>query len=117
VDVRNQGDQMVYQAERTLEEAGDKLSDADKGPVKEKIEKLKTALQGTDSAAIKAATEELTQAFYKLSEKLYQANGANPQGTPGGDPGAGYAGPNPGGSAGGNYQDADYEVVDDDDNK
>ena len=117
VDVRNQGDQMVYQAERTLEEAGDKLSDADKGPVKEKIEKLKTALQGTDSAAIKAATEELTQAFYKLSEKLYQANGANPQGAPGGDPGAGYAGPNPGGSAGGNYQDADYEVVDDDDNK
>ena len=117
VDIRNQGDQMVYQAERTLEEAGDKLSDADKGPVKEKIEKLKTALQGTDSAAIKAATEELTQAFYKLSEKLYQANGANPQGAPGGDPGAGYAGPNPGGSTGGNYQDADYEVVDDDDNK
>ena len=117
VDIRNQGDQMVYQAERTLEEAGDKLSDADKGPVKEKIEKLKTALQGTDSAAIKAATEELTQAFYKLSEKLYQANGAaGPQGAPGGDPGAGYAGPNPGGSTGGNYQDADYEVVDDDDN-
>ena len=117
VDIRNQGDQMVYQAERTLEEAGDKLSDADKGPVKEKIEKLKTALQGTDSSAIKAATEELTQAFYKLSEKLYQANGANPQGAPGGDPGAGYAGPNPGGgSTGGNYQDADYEVVDDDDN-
>ena len=117
VDIRNQGDQMVYQAERTLEEAGDKLSDADKGPVKEKIEKLKTALQGTDSSAIKAATEELTQAFYKLSEKLYQANGAGPQGAPGGDPGAGYAGPNPGGSTGGNYQDADYEVVDDDDNK
>ena len=117
VDIRNQGDQMVYQAERTLEEAGDKLSDADKGPVKEKIEKLKTARQGTDSSAIKSATEELTQAFYKLSEKLYQANGASPQGAPGGDPGAGYAGPNPGGgSTGGNYQDADYEVVDDDDN-
>ncbi len=117
VDIRNQGDQMVYQAERTLEEAGDKLSDADKAPVKDQIEKLKTALKGTDSAAIKAATEELTQAFYKLSEKLYQANGAGPQGAPGGDPGAGgYAGPNPGGSAGGNYQDADYEVVDDDDN-
>ncbi|MBR3556136.1 MAG: molecular chaperone DnaK, partial [Oscillospiraceae bacterium] len=117
VDIRNQGDQMVYQAERTLEEAGDKLSDADKGPVKEKIEKLKTALQGTDSSSIKAATEELTQAFYKLSEKLYQANGAGPQGAPGGDPGAGYAGPNPGGSTGAGYQDADYEVVDDDDNK
>ena len=118
VDIRNQGDQMVYQAERTLEEAGDKLSDADKAPVKDQIEKLKTALKGTDSAAIKAATEELTQAFYKLSEKLYQANGAGPQGAPGANPGAGYAGGNPGGgSTGGNYQDADYEVVDDDDNK
>ena len=118
VDIRNQGDQMVYQAERTLEETGDKLSDADKGPVKDCVEKLKTALKGTDSAAIKAATEELTQAFYKLSEKLYQANGAaGAQGAPGGDPGAGYAGGNPGGgSSGGNYQDADYEVVDDDNN-
>ena len=111
-EVRNQGDQMVYQAERTLEEVGDKLPDAEKAPVKEGVEKLKTALKGTDSAAIKAATEELTQAFYKLSEKLYQANGA--QGAaPGGDANGGFPGGNPGGN-GGNYQDADYEVVDDD---
>ena len=117
VDIRNQGDQMVYQAERTLEEAGDKLSDSDKAPVKDQIEKLKTALKGTDSAAIKAATEELTQAFYKLSEKLYQANGAGgAQGAPGGDPGAGFQGGNPGGGSTGGYQDADYEVVDDDNN-
>jgi len=111
VDTRNQGDQMVYQAERTLEEVGDKLPEADKTPVKEGVEKLKTALSGTDTAAIKAATEELTQAFYKLSEKLYQANGANPQGgaAPGGD--TGYTGG--GNSGGGDYQDADYEVVDD----
>ncbi len=115
-DTRNQGDQMVYQAERTLEEVGDKLPDSEKAPVKEGLEKLKTALKGTDSAAIKAATEELTQAFYKLSEKLYQANGA--QGAaPGGDAGGAYTGGSTGGNPGGNYQDADYEVVDDDNNK
>ena len=107
VDIRNQGDQMVYQAERTLEEVGDKIPDAEKAPVKEGVEKLKTALSGTDSAAIKAATEELTQAFYKLSEKLYQANGANPGAQPGGDAN---------GQQSGGYQDADYEVVDDDNN-
>ena len=108
VDIRNQGDQMVYQAERTLEEVGDKIPEAEKAPVKEGVEKLKTALQGTDSAAIKAATEELTQAFYKLSEKLYQANGANPGAQPGADQG--------GQQGGDGFQDADYEVVDDDNN-
>ena len=120
-DTRNQGDQMVYQAERTLEEVGDKLPEGDKAPVREGVEKLKTALKGNDTAAIKAATEEVTQAFYKLSEKLYQANGAAPGAAPGGDANGAYGGANPGGNAGGaaggNYQDADYEVVDDDDNK
>ena len=78
VDTRNQADQMVYQSERTLEEVGDKLSEADKSEVKSAVENVKNALKGTDTAAIKSATEALTQAFYKLSEKLYQANGANP---------------------------------------
>ena len=72
VDVRNQGDQMVYQTEKTLSELGDKLDAAEKSEVESKLQALKTALTGTDTAAIKAATEELTQAFYKLSEKLYQ---------------------------------------------
>ena len=72
------------------------------------------ALKGTDTATIKSATEALTQAFYKLSEKLYQANGANP-GAAGPDVSGGAAGSgNPGGQG---YQDADYEVVDDDDQK
>ena len=83
VDVRNQGDQMVYQTEKTLEELGDKVDAA------------------------------LTQAFYKLSEKMYQQ--ANPQG----QPGAGFDPSNMGGQPGGNdngqqYYDADYTVVDDD---
>ena len=109
VDVRNQGDQMVYQTEKTLSEMGDKLDAGDKAEVEGKLNALKSALTGTDTASIKAATEELTQAFYKISEKLYQAAG-----------GAQGAGCDPNcagdcGSAGGqDFYDADYTVVDDD---
>ena len=114
IDVRNQGDQMVYQTEKTLNEMGDKLDAADKSEVESKLTALKTALTGTDTAAIKAATEELTQAFYKVSEKMYQAAG--------GAQGAGFdpnqaAGGAQGGTSSGNgqdYYDADYTVVDDD---
>ena len=112
VDTRNQGDQMVYQTEKTLQEMGDKLDPADKSEVESKLQSLKTALTGTDTAAIKQATEELTQAFYKVSEKLYQAAG----GAQGFDPSQA-GGPNPGnpGQGGGqDYYDADYTVVDDD---
>lgn len=117
IDTRNQGDQMVYQTERTLEELGDKVDAAEKAEVESKLNELKETLKGSDTAAIKAATEALTQVFYKLSEKMYQQ--ANPQG---GQPGA-----NPGcdpncqggdcGNSGDNgqqYYDADYTVVDDD---
>ena len=114
VDTRNQGDQMVYQTEKTLQEMGDKLDPADKSEVESKLQALKTALTGTDTAAIKHATEELTQAFYKVSEKLYQAAG----GAQGFDPSQA-GGPNPGnpgqgGNGGQDYYDADYTVVDDD---
>ena len=113
VDVRNQGDQMVYQTEKTLNEMGDKLDAADKSEVETKLSALKQALTGTDTAAIKAATEELTQAFYKVSEKLYQAAGGA-QGA-GFDPNqAGGANPGAGVQGGQDYYDADYTVVDDD---
>ena len=112
VDTRNAGDQMVYQTEKTLAEMGDKLDPADKGEVESKLQALKTALTGTDTESIKHATEELTQAFYKVSEKMYQA--ANPQGAQGFDPSqaGGAQGGQPGG--GQDYYDADYTVVDDD---
>ena len=113
VDVRNQGDQMVYQTEKTINEMGDKLDAADKSEVETKLSALKQALTGTDTAAIKAATEELTQAFYKVSEKLYQAAGGA-QGA-GFDPNqAGGANPGAGAQGGQDYYDADYTVVDDD---
>ena len=113
VDVRNQGDQMVYQTEKTLNEMGDKLDAADKSEVESKLTALKTALTGTDTAAIKAATEELTQAFYKVSEKMYQAAGGA-QGA-GFDPNQAAGGAQGGTSGNGqDYYDADYTVVDDD---
>ncbi len=111
VDVRNQGDQIVYQTEKTLSEMGDKLDPADKSDVEAKLESLKTALKGTDTAAIKSATEALTQAFYKVSEKMYQAAGAQAQ--PGADAGSSQTGA----QGGQDYYDADYTVVDDDDKK
>ena len=109
VEVRNQADQMVYQAEKTLAEVGDKVPESEKEPIKAGVEKLKETLKGEDTDAIKAATEELTQLFYKMSEKLYQ------QQAPQGDPNMG--GQQPGGDPNGGqqYYDADYKVVDDDD--
>ena len=118
VDVRNQGDQMVYQTEKTLNEMGDKLDAADKSEVETKLSALKQALTGTDTAAIKAATEELTQAFYKVSEKLYQAAGGAQGAGAGFDPSqAGGANPGAGAQGGQDYYDADYTVVDDDNKK
>ena len=111
VDVRNQGDQMVYQTEKTLQELGDKVDAAEKSEIESKLQALKTALTGTDTAAIKAATEELTQSFYKLSEKLYQQQGGQPG--QGFDPSQYQQGGQNGGS-GQDYYDADYTVVDDD---
>ena len=116
IDVRNQGDQMVYQTERTLEELGDKVDAAEKAEVESKLNELKETLKGSDTAAIKAATEALTQVFYKLSEKMYQQ--ANPQGgQPGTEPGCDPNCQSNDCSKGGNgqqYYDADYTVVDDD---
>ncbi len=112
VDTRNQGDQMVYQTEKTMEELGDKLDAGEKAEVESKLAALKQALTGSDTAAIKAATEELTQAFYKLSEKLYQqAGGAQGAGFDPNQAAGGAQGTAPNGQ---DYYDADYTVVDDD---
>ena len=113
VDVRNQADQVVYQTEKALEDAKDKIDASDKANVEAALNKLKEALKGTDIEAIKSATEEATKAFYPVAEKMYQQSGQ-----------AGQAGPDMGGAdfggqAGGtntdpNVVDADYQVVDDD---
>ena len=79
VDARNEADQMVYQCEKILsEEAAANLPAEDKTEIQSKIDSLKNALKGDDINLIKNEKEALTQAFYKLSEKMYQQ--ANPQG-------------------------------------
>ena len=104
VEIKNNADQMIYQSEKTLSEVGDKVSAADKADVEAALNKLRETVKGTDTAAIKADTEALQQAFYKLSEKLYAQSGA--QGDPtgmGGDP-TGSTGDNSDG-----YYNADFE--------
>ena len=118
VDVRNQGDQMVYQTEKVMEDLKDKIDAGDKATLDAALGKLKDALKGTDVEAIKTATEELSKAFYPISEKLYNQAGG-PQAGAGPDMGgAGFTG---GASSAGadtdpNVVDADYTVVDGDDN-
>lgn len=110
IETRNVADTTVYQTEKTLKDMGDKLSAEDKSTVEAEINKVKEALKGTDISAIKQATEGLTQAFYSISQKLYQQN---PQGQEA-NPGAGF---NPGTeeSSQDNIYNADYKVVDEDD--
>ncbi len=111
IDVRNQGDQIVYQTEKTLEDMGDKVPTEVKSEIETKLQTLKTALTGTDTESIKQATKELTDVFGKLYEAAQAAQGAQ-----GFDPNAA-AGGSANGEGGQDYYDADYTVVDDDDKK
>ncbi|MDV3428680.1 MAG: molecular chaperone DnaK [Bacillota bacterium] len=77
IEVKNNADQIVYQTEKTLKELGDKVSGEDKSNVEAKLEDLKKVKDGEDIEAIKKATEDLTQEFYKVSSKMYQAAGAD----------------------------------------
>ena len=106
VDIRNNGDQLVYQTEKTMKDLGDKLTEEDKSAINPLLENLKSALKGTDTDAIKAASEALSQKFYEISAKLYQ--NANP-GAQGADGTQGGTQQNPDGT-----YNADYNVVDDD---
>ena len=90
IDIKNQAESTVYQTEKTLGEVGDKISDADKQPVNDALARLKDAIAKDDTQAMKTETEAVTQAFYKISEKLYSQAGAA-QG-PQGDPSQGFAG-------------------------
>ena len=106
VEVKNRAESMIFQSEKTLSEIGDKVSEADKAPVKEALEKLKTTVSGGDTDAIKADTEALEKAFYAVSEKLYsQAGGA--QGAQ--DAGAGTDAGAQNRSGDGTFYNADYE--------
>ena len=112
VEVRNSAEQLVFQSEKALTDLGDKLSADEKSGVQAEIEKVKEALKGTDTDMIKAATEGLSKKFSDLAGKIYQQQA--PQGDPnmGGQPGAGaQSGPQ------GDFVDADFTEVKDDDKK
>jgi chaperone protein dnaK len=102
VEIKNNAESLVYQTEKTLKDLEGKLSEDEKSAVNTKLEELKTALTTDNTEDIKAKNDALTQEFYKLSEKLYQ--NANPQGQ-----GAEQKKDD--------VVDADYEVVDEDENK
>jgi molecular chaperone DnaK len=99
IEIRNNGDSLVYQTEKTLKDLQDKISDDEKAKVEEKLEALKKSLESDDMEDIKAKTEELQEEFYKISEKLYQQEGQGAEGE---------AGP----AEDEDVVDADYEVVD-----
>ena len=112
VDTRNNADQVIYQAEKTIADAGDKLDASDKAAAEAKIAELKTAMQGTDTEAIKTKLDELQKAFYEISEKLYKAAAeaqAAQQGPAAGD--------NAGAGQNADYVDTDYKDVDENGNK
>ena len=100
IDTRNNAEALVYQTEKSLGELEGKVTEEEKAPVKEQLEKLKETLKGEDLDAIKADSEELTKRFYAIAEKLYAQ--ANPDGT--------QAQPD------NNVYDADYQKVDDENN-
>lgn len=104
IEAKNNADSMIYQSEQTLKDVADKISADDKASIEKAIEELKAVKDGEDLEGIKAKTESLTQAFYKISEELYKA-----QAQQGGAEGAEHHDDD--------VVDADYEVVDDEENK
>ena len=122
VDARNEADSLVYQTEKTLKEAGDKVSAADKEKIQSACADLKKALEGDNVEEIKAKSEALKQASYKMAEEMYKAQAAAQGANPGADPNAGANAGNAGaGNAGagsssgfdkGTADDVEYEVHD-----
>ena len=104
IEIKNNADQLIYQTEKSLKDLEGNIEEADKKEVEEKLEALKKVAEGDNFDEIKSKTEELTEVFYRISQKAYEAAAA--------------AGQNPGGDDHGNggddVVDGDYEVVDED---
>ncbi len=109
VDAKNEAENLVYQAEKLVNESGDKISEDEKSTINTKCAAVKDAIAKNDKAMIDAAKEDLQKAVYEVSAKLYQQ--ANPQGAP--QQGAPQGNPQQGGSNGDpNVYDADFTDVD-----
>ena len=101
VEVKNAAENAIFQTEKSMNDLGDKITDADKAPVNDAIAKLKETINGGNVEAIKADTEALQKAFYPIAEKIYkeQVEAQGAQGANGADGAAGD----------GNYYNADFE--------
>ena len=118
VDTKNNAESLCFQCENALKEFGDKVPADEKSAIESKIADLRSALGGNDAAAIKAKSDDLQQAFYALSSKVYQQNGGQPGADPnmGGSAGFNSADPNMGGNSNGGsgddgVVDADFKEV------
>jgi molecular chaperone DnaK len=118
VETKNQADALIHTAERSLTEAGDKVSAEDREAVQSAVQALKEVVGSEDVEQIKAKTEALAQASMKLGEAMYKAQQASDAGA--GQPGGPQSGPHDGGHGGGaagpggdKVVDADFEEVDD----
>ena len=123
IDAKNEADSLVYQTEKSLKELGDKINGAEKQKVEDAIADLKKAIEGGNTDDIKAKTEALKQASYKIAEEVYKqqgaagAAGANAGAQPNGGADAGNAGASGNANNGskfdkGKADDVDYEVHD-----
>ena len=108
VETKNNAENLCYQAEKLVNESGDKLEEADKTEVNNKVAALKTTMQNGTVEEIKSGMDELQKAIYAVSEKLYKANASQQgeQAAPGANPQQGGQNPN------GDVYDADYKDVD-----
>ena len=115
VDVHNTAEQLVYQTENQIKELGDKLSENDKGPINDALDKLKESNKSSDIDSIKKDIDKLNTAWSAVSQKIYQqqeAGGGGAQGNPAGmsnEPSS-----QSGSNSADDIEDADFEVVDDD---
>jgi len=112
VEAKNSADALIHTTERTLNEAGDKVSQGDRDAVQQAIQALKDTLGSEDAAQIKSKTEALAQASMKVGEALYKAQQAQQAGAGDGGPASGGTG-TAGGSGSDKVVDADFEEVDD----
>ena len=108
VDAENHGESLAHDAEKALNEYGDKVAQSDRSAIEAAVASLRTALQGEDVEAIKARSNDLMQAQMKLGEAMYKAQQAS--GNPGG-------GASDGGQAKDDVIDAEFREVDDDKKK
>ena len=105
VDIHNTADQLIYQTENQMKEAGDKITDEDKKPIEDAVEQLKQANGGSDIDAIKTAIEKLNKAWEPMAQKMYQTAQEEPE------PTGASSGKESKTSKEGEVEDADFEVV------